>query len=113
MLGFLELFGFPPSPLGGVCLLVISLIWAINARRKLKPYWVALQVAIVSSITARVLTYVFQSDGDSVGFVAFVTSLTIGKIMMYWLISWLIVTMVFLIRARNDSANIFTRNRNK
>lgn len=107
---FLALFGFPPHPIGAVCVVAFSLLWSLRARRKVRPYLLALQVAIISNVLAAGL--IFLRDNITGSFIASVANITVGQIAMFWLIAWLIISLIFLIRARNDSSNIFTRNRN-
>jgi hypothetical protein len=113
MLGLLENFGFPPHPAGVGFIILCSLIWGLRSRRKNRTYPLAMQAAIVAAFLTG-LTIAIQSDSFSFSTVlGEITSLTIGQFIMFWFFCWLIVSLIFTIRARNDAANIFTRNRKK
>ena len=53
MFGLLELVGFPPHPIGVVCILLVASFWGLHARLKNRPYLLALQAAVVAGLFAR------------------------------------------------------------
>ena len=113
MLGVLDLFGFPPHPVGAAAILVCAVIWGLRGRLKNRPYLLALQAAVIAGLASR-LALVVQSGTLSItGVISDIMSLTVGQFIMFWFFCWLIISLIFTIRKRNDNANIFTRNRNK
>lgn len=113
MSGMFELFGFPPHPVGVVLIILCALLWGLRSRLKGRPYLLAFQAAVVSRLLSRIFI-TFQADGFTpAGMLEDIVTLTIGQFLMFWFLCWLIISLVFAIRKRNDSANIFTRSRNK
>lgn len=113
MLGLLELLGFPPHPFAVAAIGLCALFWGLRSRRKNRPYLLAVQAALVSCLIST-LGLSFQAGGSGLsGLGETVLRITLGQMIMYWTLSWIIISLVFTIRGRNDNANIFTRNRNK
>ena len=112
MLGFAEHLGFPPPPIAAAIVVVCAVIWGLQSRRKRRAHLLALQVSLVSCLLS---TLAMILQGDVVGIsevIAAILRITFGQILTFWGMSWLIISLIFVIRSRNDSANIFTRNRN-
>lgn len=113
MFGLLELVGFPPHPIGVVCILLVASFWGLRARLKNRPYLLALQAAVVAGFFARLAIAVQNGVLSFTAMLSDILTLTIGQFVMCWFFCWLIISLIFIIRKRNDSTNIFTRNRNK
>lgn len=108
---FFELVGFPPHPFGGALLVVCAIIWGVRARRKVRPALLALQVAIIVALGTRLAVFVSAESFSPVGLFSEIAGLTLGKLFMFWVLAWLIIKLIFTIRAHNDNSKIFTRNR--
>lgn len=113
MLGLLDSIGFPPHPIGVGLILVCSVLWGLRGRLRGRPYLLALQAAIAAGLLARI-GIALQSGSFSFNFLlSDIAALTIGHFVMFWFFCWLIISLIFTIRKRNDSTNIFTRSRHK
>jgi hypothetical protein len=108
---WLNLLGWPPSLLNGGLLLLLAVAYGTQAKRKLRPYLLAIQVGLIVTIASIII--------DNVGAGKFLPSellisfLTVrfGAFFGFAIIGWLIIRICFIIRFRNDQSNIFTRNR--
>ena len=108
MFDLLQLLGWPPSLLTGGLLILLSLVYGIQARIKLRPILLAVQVALIIIIFDAFINATDIWPADLAG--ALLTQ-TVGKLLGYFIISWLIIRVCFILRFRNSQSNIFTRNR--
>ena len=108
MSDWLHLIGWPPSIITGGLLIFLSLGYGTQARKKLRPILLAVQVALITLIISTLM------DGVQQGVSAMASALlskTVGTFLSYLIIGWLIIKLCFIIRLRNEQSNIFTRNR--
>lgn len=108
----LIVFGFPPHPSGVALIVLCSLVWGFRSRFKNRPYLLGLQAAIVAGLVARLAIALQAGTFSPTRLLTDIAQLSIGQLVMFWFFCWLIIKLIFIIRGRNDSANIFTRNRN-
>ena len=113
MLGLVELTGFPPHPFEGACIIVFALFLGLRSRRTKRSYLFAIQAALVACLISAAGLSLQGNDTGLSDVLRAVLQINLGKIMMFWLMSWLIISLTFTIRGRNDSGNIFTRNRTR
>ena len=113
MLGLVELTGFPPHPFEGACIIVCALFLGLRSRRTKRSYLFAIQAALVACLISTAGLSLQDDDAGSGKVFEAVLQINFGQIMMFWLMSWLIIALIFTIRGRNDSGNIFTRNRTR
>jgi hypothetical protein len=105
---WLQLIGWPPSIITGGLLIFLSLGYGTQARKKLRPILLAVQVALITFIVSALI------EGANLGIPGMLTTLlsqTFGVFVTYLIIGWLIIKLCFIIRFRNEQTNIFTRNR--
>lgn len=108
MSNWLQLIGWPPSIITGGLLIFLSLGYGTQARKKLRPILLAVQVALIMFIVSALI------EGANLGIPGMLTTLlsqTFGVFVTYLIIGWLIIKLCFIIRFRNEQTNIFTRNR--
>ncbi len=108
----LAVFGFPPHPFGVALIVLCSLLWGFRSRFKNRPYLLALQAAIVAGLVAQLAIALQAGSISPTHLIMDIAKLSVGQLIMFWFFCWLIIKLIFIIRGRNDSANIFTRNRN-
>lgn len=108
---FISLVDFPPHPVGGALLVLCAIIWGLRARRKVRPALLALQVAAISSLAVCLAEFASAETFTFFGLLHIIASWTVGKVFMFWVLAWLIIKLIFTIRAHNDNTKIFTRNR--
>ena len=113
MLGLLDLLGWPPSLLDSGILFVIAMLWGTQARRKIRPYLLAIQVGVVVTIVTALLDAITSGQLLPSGILSLILSQTLGQFTGFAIMGWLIIRICFIIRFRNDQSNIFTRNRRK
>ena len=106
-----SLLGLPPGPIGAGVLVLASLIWGMNAKKKQRPLLMAIQV----SLLAVFLQHLFSALSAGIGFFSAlavnILGMTFGAYLLHVFVAWLIIRLAFLLRFRNDNSRIFTRNR--
>jgi hypothetical protein len=105
---WLHLIGWPPSIITGGLLIFLSLGYGTQARQKLRPILLAVQVALLTLILSTV--YNALHTGAS-GMLKALLTQSFGTFLGVFTISWLIIKLCFIITSRNGKTNIFTRNR--
>ena len=108
MSDWLHLIGWPPSIITGGLLIFLSLGFGTQARRKLRPILLAVQVALLTLIIS---TLYNALDTGASGMLKAILTQSFGMFLGVFTISWLIIKLCFIIRFRNGQTNIFTRNR--
>ena len=108
MSDWLHLIGWPPSIITGGLLFFLSLGFGTQARRKLRPILLAVQVALLTLIIS---TLYNALDTGASGMLKAILTLSFGMFLGVFTISWLIIKLCFIFRFRNGQTNIFTRNR--
>ena len=108
MSDWLHLIGWPPSIITGGLLIFLSLGYGTQARRKLRPILLAMQVSVLTLILAAL--YNALNTGP-LGMLEALLAQSFGKFLGLLIISWLVIKLCFIIRFRNGQTNIFTRNR--
>jgi hypothetical protein len=108
---WLILLGWPPSLVSGGILILLSLAYAMQARLKLRPLLLALQVGFICLIANTLIASIFGGNLTPLSLVNALLTQTFGFLLGHTIISWLIIKLCFIIRSRNDQSNIFTRNR--
>ena len=108
MSDWLNLIGWPPSIITGGLLIFLALGYGTQARVKLRPLLLAIQVALITLLLSALI------EAFTLGLSAIlnaVLSQTLGTFLGFLIIGWLIIKLCFIIRLRNGQTNIFTRNR--
>tara|TARA_B100001113_G_scaffold184717_1_gene151410 strand:+ start:411 stop:743 length:333 start_codon:yes stop_codon:yes gene_type:complete len=105
---WLHLIGWPPSIITGGLLIFLSLGYGTQARRKLRPILLAMQVSVLTLILA---TLYNALNTGPLGMLEALLAQSFGKFLGLLIISWLVIKLCFIIRFRNGQTNIFTRNR--
>jgi hypothetical protein len=105
---WLQLIGWPPSIITGGLLIFLALGYGTQARKKLRPLLLAIQVALITLLVSALING--AKLGIS-GIASTLLSLTFGAFLSHLIISWLIIKLCFIIRFRNGQTKIFTRNR--
>lgn len=108
MSDWLYLIGWPPSIITGGLLIFLSLGYGTQARRKLRPMLLAIQVALLTLILS---TLYSALNTGPFGMLKALLAQSFGTFLGVLIISWLIIKLFFIIRSRNEQTNIFTRNR--
>lgn len=111
MSDWLILLGWPPSPISGGVLVLLSLAYGMQARLRLRPSLLALQVGFICLIGNTILLSIFDGNMMPFDLTNALLTQTFGYLLGYTIIGWLIIKLCFIIRSHNDQANIFTRNR--
>ena len=107
--GFLSVFLNQPVQAGA--LLVIAVLFAIQAKRKMRPYLLAIQVALAAVIIGQFAETLSTVGFSPIGFFDNFTAITFGTFLAYYLAAWVLIHLVFFVRFRNHNERIFTRNR--
>lgn len=105
---WLNLLGWPPSLITGGLLIFLSLGYGTQARQKLRPILLAIQVAFLTLILS---TLYYALNTGPLGMLKAILAQSFGTFLGILIISWLIIKLCFIFRFRNGQANIFTRNR--
>ncbi len=108
MSDWLQLIGWPPSIVTGGLLVFLSLGYGTQARKKLRPILLAVQVAVITFLISALISG-FQKG--LLGVTSALLSEPVGTLLGYFIIGWLIIKLCFIIRLRKGQTNIFTRNR--
>ncbi len=108
MSDWLQLIGWPTSIVTGGLLVLLSLGYGTQARKKLRPILLAFQVAIITLVISALISG-FQKG--ALGVSSALLSEPVGTLLGYFIVGWLIIKFCFIIRLRKGQANIFTRNR--
>ena len=108
MSDWIQLIGWPPSIVTGGLLVFLSLGYGTQARKKLRPILLAVQVAVITFVISNLISG-FQKG--VLGVTGALLSESVGTLLGYFIIGWLIIKLCFIIRLRKGQTNIFTRNR--
>ncbi len=107
------LFGYPPTAIGASLLVACALLWGLRGRWKTRPYLLALQATFFASLAGSFLEIIITANISLLSLIENFLNVTMGQLIMFWFAAWIIIRLVFAIRFRNKSTNIFTRNRSK
>lgn len=111
MSGWFEVLAWPPSLVNGGLLVLVSVLYGTQAKRKIRPYLLATQIGLIMIIAGTLITAFNSGDLFPSQLVKAFLGQTFGAFFGFAIIGWLIIQICFIIRFRNDQANIFTRNR--
>ena len=113
MVEFLSLFGFPVAPAQAGAVVLFALFFGIQAKLKNRPFVLAIQSTLAACIVGQFATTLFDVGFNLTNFFSNFLTLTFGAFLTLLTISWIVISLVFFLRLRNQNARIFTRNRNK
>ena len=108
MSDWLQLIGWPTSIVTGGLLVLLSLGYGTQARKKLRPILLAVQVAVITFVIS---TLISGFKKGALGVTSVLLSEPVGTLLGYFIVGWLIIKICFIIRLRKGQTNIFTRNR--
>ena len=111
MVEWFDLLGWPPSLVSGGILLLVSIAYGTQAKRKLRPAMLSLQISLITILASTVIGNVSSGKFLPSELLYAFLSVNFGMFFSFAIIGWLIVQICFIIRFRNDQSNIFTRNR--
>ena len=111
MSDWIILLGWPPHPFSGGILVLLSLAYGMQARLRLRPSLLALQVGFICLIGNTILLSMFDGNMMPFDLINALLTQTFGYLLGYTIIGWLIIKLCFIIRSHYDQSNIFTRNR--
>ena len=103
--------GFLGQPVQAGATIILAVLFALQAKKKMRPYLLAIQVALAAIIIGQFAATLSDDGFSPLLFFRNFMAMTFGSFFMHYLIAWLIIILVFFARFRNHNERIFTRNR--